>query len=45
MLLIHHLIKDLQNKMILAYPNVKLWLINKIKVKCLQFGQEVSDIF
>ena len=44
-MLIDYLIKGLQNKMILAYTNVKLWLINKIKVKCLQFGQKVSDIF
>lgn len=45
LLMFYDLMKDLQNIVILAYKNVKNWPMNKIKVKCLQFDQNVSDIF
>lgn len=45
LIMFYDLMKDLQNIVILAYKNVKNWLMNKIKVKCLQFDQNVSDIF
>ena len=40
---IYLLMEDLQNITISACPFMKLWSINNIKVKCLQFAQKVPD--
>ena len=45
LIMFYDLMKDLQNIVILAYKNVKNWPMNNIKVKCLEFDQNVSDIF
>ena len=41
MLLIYHLMKNLQNIIILAYTNVTQWSVNKIKLKCSRFDQKI----
>ena len=45
MLSIYQLMKNLQNITIVAYTIVIQWSVSNIKVKCLQFGETVSDIF